>query len=131
MQACNQGNTVTSKDQFKVGDNSLIIHKSAYHLFSLLISKQGFSSLQTTKIFGKIPSGNYRFVIPVIRVTATQLRIPITSSFTLLRNISIVLTNNRLVLLLPMGPIMIEIINAPATKSLFDSHMSCSTVKNN
>ena len=53
----------------KVGDNSLIIHKSAYHLFSLLISKRGFSFLQTRKKFGKILSGNYRFLIPVIRVT--------------------------------------------------------------
>ena len=37
-----------------VGDNSLIIHKSAYHLFSVLISKRGFPSLQTRKTFGKI-----------------------------------------------------------------------------
>ena len=87
----------------KVGDNSLIIHKSANHLFSVLISKLGFSSLQTRKTFGKILSGNYRFLIPVIRVTTTQLRIPITSSFTLLPNISIIITNNRLVLLLPIG----------------------------
>ena len=50
----------------KVGDKSLIIHKSAYHLFSLLISKRGLSSLQTRKTFGKILSGNYRFLIPVI-----------------------------------------------------------------
>ena len=48
---------------FKVGDKSLIIHKSAYHLFSLLISKRGFPSLQTRKTFGKIMSGNYRFLI--------------------------------------------------------------------
>ena len=54
---------------FKVRDNSLIIRKSAYHLFSLLISKRDFSSLQTRKTFGKILSGNYRFLIPVIRVT--------------------------------------------------------------
>ena len=53
----------------KVGDKSLIIHKSAYHLFSLLISKRGFSSLQTRKTFGKILSGNSRFLIPVVRVT--------------------------------------------------------------
>ena len=52
----------------KVGDNSLIIHKSAYHLFSVLISKRGFSSMQTRKTFGKILSGNYRFLIPVVRV---------------------------------------------------------------
>ena len=54
--------------QVKVGDKSLIIHKSAYHLFSLLISKRDFSSLQTRKTFGKILRGNYRFLIPVIRV---------------------------------------------------------------
>ena len=54
----------------KVGDKSLIIHKSAYNLFSLLISKRGFPSLQTRKTFGKIMSGNYRFLIPVIRVVA-------------------------------------------------------------
>ena len=53
---------------FKVGDNSLIIHKSAYYLFSVLISKLGFSSLQTRKTFSKILSGKYRFLIPVIRV---------------------------------------------------------------
>ena len=33
---------------------------------------------------------------------ATQLRIPVASSFTLLRSISIIITNNRLVLLLPI-----------------------------
>ena len=54
---------------FKVGDKSLIIHKSAYHLFSLLVSERGLSALQTRKTFGKIQSGNYRFLIPVIRVT--------------------------------------------------------------
>ena len=58
-----------AKNFIKVGDNSLIIHKSTYHLFSLLISNRGFSSLQTRKTFGKILSGNYRFLIPVIRVT--------------------------------------------------------------
>ena len=46
----------------KVGDNSLIIHKSAYHLFSVFISKRGFSSLQTRKTFVTILSGNYRFL---------------------------------------------------------------------
>ena len=59
----------TFENRLKVGDKSLIIHKFAYHLFSLLISKRGFSSLQTRKTFGKILSGNYRFLIPVIRVT--------------------------------------------------------------
>ena len=56
-------------DNIKVGDNSLVIHKSAYHLSSVLISKQGFSFLQMRKTFGKILSGNYCFLIPVIRVT--------------------------------------------------------------
>ena len=59
----------TDDPVIKVGDYSLKIHKSAYHLFSVLISKRGFSSLQTRKTFGKILSGNYRFLIPVIRVT--------------------------------------------------------------
>ena len=58
------------EEPLKVGDKSLIIHKSAYHLFSLLISKRGFPSLQTRKTFGKIMSGNYRFLILVIRVMA-------------------------------------------------------------
>ena len=53
----------------KVGDYSLKIHKFAYHLFSVLISKRGLSSLQTRKTFDKILRGNYRFLIPVIRVT--------------------------------------------------------------
>ena len=52
----------------KVGDYSLKIHKSAYHLFSMLISKRGFISLQTRRTFGEILSGNHRFLIPVIRV---------------------------------------------------------------
>ena len=65
----------------KVGDKSLIIHKSAYHLFSLPISKRGFPSLQTRKTFGKIMSGNYRFLIPVIRVMAHNCEY---SSFTML-----------------------------------------------
>ena len=62
------GNTC-KKPSIKVGDKSLIIKKSAYHLLSLLISKRGFSSLKTRKTFGKILSGNYRFLIPIIRVT--------------------------------------------------------------
>ena len=109
------------KNGFKVGDKSLIIHKSAYHLFSLLISKRGLSSLQTRKTFGMILSGNYRFLIPVIKSDATQLHILIALSFTLLRNIIIVITNNGLVSLLPIGSnlvIMSEIINTPATKLL-------------
>ena len=134
----------------KVGDNSFIIHKSAYHSLSLLISKRGFSSLQTRKTFGKIQRGNCRFLRAVFhwvefstrndilsclltstlpqlvfkqkkmllrgkfllvenglnschKSDATQLCIPIILSFRLLRNISIMITNNRLVLLLPIG----------------------------
>ena len=92
-----------NEQSFKVGDSSLIIHKSAYHLFSLLISKRGFSSLQTRKTFGKILSGNYRFLIPVIRVTPHSCAYPLHRASHFLRNISIVITNNRLVLLLPIG----------------------------
>ena len=66
----NYSSHTETNDFIKVGDKSLIIHKSAYHLFSLLISKRGFPSLQTRKTFGKIMSGNYRFLIPVIRVMA-------------------------------------------------------------
>ena len=57
---------------FKVGDYSLIIHKSAYHLFSVLISKRDFSCLQTRKTFSEILSGNHRFLIPVIRVVTSH-----------------------------------------------------------
>ena len=48
--------------KLKVGDYSLKIHKSAYHLFSVFILKRGFSSLQTRKSFGQILSGNHRFL---------------------------------------------------------------------
>ena len=51
---------------FKVGDYSLKIHKSAYHLCSVLISKRGFSSLQARKTFVEILSGNRHFLIPII-----------------------------------------------------------------
>ena len=61
----------------KVRDNSLITHKSAYHLFSVLISKRGFSSLQAKKTFGNILSGNFRFLIPVIRVTQHNCTYPL------------------------------------------------------
>ena len=126
---CSYGHTklilhVHSQDihtSVKVVNKSLIIHKSAYHLFSLLISKRGLSSLQTRKTFGKILSGNYRFLILVMKSDATQLHILITLSFTLLGNIIIVITNNRLVSLLPIGSnlvIMSEIVNIPATKLL-------------
>ena len=51
-----------------VGDYSSKIHKSAYNLFSVLISKRGFSSLQTRKSFGEILSGNHRLLRPSIRL---------------------------------------------------------------
>ena len=40
----------------KVGDYSLKIHKSAYHLFSVFISRRSFSSMQTRETFGTIIS---------------------------------------------------------------------------
>ena len=55
-------------DRVKVGDYSLIIHKSSYHLLSVFISKRGFSSLQTRKLFGEILSGNHHFLRPSIRL---------------------------------------------------------------
>ena len=51
---------------FKVGDYSLKIYKSAYHLFSVFISKRSFSSLQTRKSFGEVLSGNHCFLRPGI-----------------------------------------------------------------
>ena len=41
----------------KVGGYSLKIHKSACHLFLVLISKGGFSFMQTRETFGEISSG--------------------------------------------------------------------------
>ena len=58
-----------------------------------------------------------------------QLCIPITSNFRLLRNISIVITNKRLVLLLPIRSNYVEMINTPATKLLI--LVSFRYVKNN
>ena len=52
----------------KVGGYSLKIHKFAYNLFSVFISKRGFSSLQTRKSFSEILSGNHRFLRPGIRL---------------------------------------------------------------
>ena len=45
VNTCNRDdaeNALSRLNVLKVGDKSLIIHKSAYHLFSLLISKRGF-----------------------------------------------------------------------------------------
>ena len=44
------------------------VHKSAYHLFLLFISKRVFSALQTRKSFSDILSGNHRFLRPGIKV---------------------------------------------------------------
>ena len=59
----------------------------------------------------------------------TQLCIPITSNFRLLRNISIVITHKRLVLLLPIGSNYVKMIDTPATKLLI--LVSFRYVKNN
>ena len=74
-------------------------------------------------------SGNYRFLIPVIRVMAHNCEFPVTLNFRLLRNITIVITNKRLVLLLPIGSDYVEMINTPATKLLI--LVSFRYVKNN
>ena len=58
---------------FKVGDYSLKNHKSAGHLFSVFISKQGYSSLQTRKSFCEILSGNHRFLRPSIRLVTHKI----------------------------------------------------------
>ena len=60
--------TFSISEVFKVEDYSLIIYKFAYYLFSVLISRRSFPSLQTRKTFGEILSGNHRFLIPVITV---------------------------------------------------------------
>ena len=73
----------------KVGDYSLKIHKSAYHLFLVFISKRGFSSLQTRKSFGEILSLNHRFLRPGMRLV-TPYNSAYLTSFTFLRNKSIV-----------------------------------------
>ena len=75
---------------FKVGDYNLKIHKSAYHLFSVFISKRGFSSLQTRKSFGEILSGNHRFLMPGIRLMMSYNCACLITSFIFLRNKSIV-----------------------------------------
>ena len=108
-----KNNWIWQRFTLKVGDKSLIIHKSAYHLFSLLVSKRGLSALQTFVRSERelpLPCSCYKS-------DATQLQILITLSFTLLHNISIVITNNRLVSLLPIGSnlvIMSVIINTLA-----------------
>ena len=56
----------------KVGDYSLKNRKSAFNLFSVFISKQGFSSLHTRKQFGEICSKNHRFLWPGIRLKEAE-----------------------------------------------------------
>ena len=72
---------------FKVRDKSLIIHKSTYHLFSLLILKRGFSSLQTRKTFGKILHKR-ELPLPIVYffLTLTQSGIPIEISLCYFNN---------------------------------------------
>ena len=95
--------------KFKVGDYSLIIHKSACHLFSVFISNRGFSSLQTRKSFGEILSGNHRFLRPSIRLVTSYNSAYLITSFTFLRkkilsfDYQLLITNNRLALLLSIG----------------------------
>ena len=95
----------------KVVDYSFKIHKSGYHLFSVFISKRGFSSLQTKKSFGDILSGNHRFLRPSIRLATpynseylndNKLHILTQQKYCLLTT-RLLITNNRLALLLPIG----------------------------
>ena len=109
---------------FKVGDYSLIIHKSAYHLFSVLISKRGFSSLQTRKTVGEFLSGNHRFLILVIRFVTPHSCAYLLhrSSYFHVTKVLSIKQKHFLQLTIglfhccPLGPIMPEIINASATK---------------
>ena len=101
--------TQTSLKQFNVVNYSLKIHKSAYHLFSVFISKRGFSFMQKRETFGESLSGNHGFLRPGIRLVTSYYCIRLTS-FTLLCNKSIVfqvprllITSNRLALVLPIG----------------------------
>ena len=74
----------------KVGDYSLKIHKSEYHLFQVFISKRAFSSLQTRKSFGEILSGNHHFLRPSIKLMMPYNSAYLVTSFTFLGNRSIV-----------------------------------------
>ena len=93
----------------KTLDKSLKFHKPAYHLFSMFISKRGFSVIQTRTTFGEVLSGNHRFLRPSIRLV-TLYNCTYLARFTILCNKSIVfriprlfMTNNRLALPLPTG----------------------------
>ena len=85
----------------KVGDYSLKIRKSAYHLFSVFISKRGFSFLQTRKSFSEILSGNHRFLRRGIR-NDNKLHVLTQQKYSL-STTKLLITNNRLALLLPIG----------------------------
>ena len=64
----------SSKHQyFKVGDKSLKFHKSAYHLFSMFISKRGLPVIQRRTTFGENLSGNHRFLRPGIRLVTLHI----------------------------------------------------------
>ena len=65
------------KPRFKVGNYSLKIHKSAYNLFSLFISKGGFSSLQTRKSLGEILSGDHCFLLKAWHKTCDAIQLVI------------------------------------------------------
>ena len=103
----------------KVGDYSLKIHKSGYHLFLVFISKPGFSSLQTSKSFGEILSRNHHFLGPIIRLLMPYNCAYFITTFTFLCNKSIAfrlpdcfLLTMGLLYHCPLGPIMSDIINA-------------------
>ena len=92
----------------KVRDYSLKIHKSAYHLFSVFISKGGFSSLQTRKSFDETLSGNHRFlrhkICDALQVCIRDNKLHIlTQQKYCLSNTRLFITNDRLALLLPIG----------------------------
>ena len=91
----------------KVGNYSLKILKSAVHLFSVFISKRGFSPLQIRTSFAEILSGNHRVLRPGTRLV-TPYNCAYLTSFIFLTNKSIVywiprlpITNNTLAVLLP------------------------------
>ena len=72
--------------------------------FSMFISKRGFSSLQTRKWFGEILSGNHRFIRPGIQLCILDNRLHIlTQEKYCLLTARLLITNNRLALLLPIG----------------------------
>ena len=59
--------------------------------------------MQTMKTFDKILSGNYRFLIPVVRVRPHNCAYLLHLASHFYATLNIVITTNRLVLLLPIG----------------------------